>query len=100
MSKGIPVLPPNTEVPISIGTGFVQQLFTTMGFMLSDKSPEQIAALNKAIEENTYNDEPWMAAYVSIAVLVKHIEEVAVEKNLVTYSDLSEQDSPSAPQVQ
>ena len=100
MSKGIPTLPPNTEVPINIGTGFVQQLYNTVGFMLSDKTPQQITALHKAMQEETFSNEPWMAAYVTIAALLKHIEDVAIEKNLVTYSDLSEQDNPSAPQAQ
>lgn len=100
MSQGVPVLPPNTQVPITIGTGFVQQLFTTMGFIIADKTPEQVTELHKAIAENTFTNEPWMAAYVTIASLVKHIEEVAIEKNLVTYSDLSEQDNPSVPPAQ
>lgn len=100
MSQGIPVLPPNTEVPISVGTGFVQQLFTTMGFIVSDKTPEEITALHKAIETETFSNEPWMAAYVTIAALLKHIEEVAIEKNLVTYQDINEQDNQVAPQAQ
>jgi hypothetical protein len=99
-NKGVPVLPPGVKVPIEIGTGFVKELFDVMGFILSDKTPEQMKALEQAMQDGTHKNEPWMSTYVTVAMLVKHIEEVAIEKDLVTYSDLSTLDNPVVDQVQ
>ncbi len=92
-NAGIPVLPPNTLVPLQIGTGFVGKLYELMGFLVMDKSSEEIEALDKAIKDNTYENEPWMKHYVTVLSLLKGIEEAAIENNLVTYKEPNELDS-------
>ena len=92
-TAGVPTLPPNTLVPIEIGTGYIGKLYELMTFLVADKSLEELEALEQAIKDNTFDKEPWMKHYMTVIVLLKHVEEVAIERNLVTYEDPNEQGS-------
>lgn len=92
-NPGVPVLPPNTLVPLEIGTGFIGQLYQLMGFLIMDKSAEEIEALDKAVKDGSYENELWMKHYVTVLTLLKGIEESAIEKGLVTYKEPTELDS-------
>lgn len=92
-TAGVPTLPPNTLVPIELGTGYVGKLYELMAYLVADKTPEELTQLDEAIKNNTFEQEPWMKHYMTVIVLLKHIEEVAIEKNLVTYEDLNAQDN-------
>lgn len=92
-NQGIPVLPPDTLVPLEIGTGFVGKLYELLGFLIMDKSNEELEALEKAINDDTYENEPWMKNYVTVVTLLKGIEISATENNLVTYKEPNELDN-------
>ena len=92
-NQGIPVLAPNTLVPLEIGTGFVSKLYELMGYLVMDKSSEQLEALDAAIKDGTYENELWMKHYVTVLSLLRGIEESAIDKGLVTYKQPTELDS-------
>lgn len=92
-NQGIPVLAPNTLIPLEIGTGFVSKLYELMGYLVMDKSPQELEALEAAIKDGTYDNELWMKHYMTVLALLKGIEESAIEKGLVTYKEPTELDS-------
>lgn len=88
--SGIPVLKKDTMVPIELGTGYIKRLYELSMFLIADKTPEQLEALNNAVQQDTADSELWMKHYVTVLSLLKGIEESAISKNLVDYKDPSE----------
>lgn len=84
-SSGIPVLKKDAMVPIELGTGYIKRLYELSMFLIADKTPEQLGALNNAVQQDTADSELWMKHYVTVVSLLKGIEESAVSKNLVDY---------------
>jgi hypothetical protein len=88
--NGIPVLKKDTMVPIELGTGYIKRLYELSMFLVADKTPEQLEALNTAMQQDAPESELWMKHYITVISLLKGIEETAIAKNLVDYRDPSE----------
>lgn len=85
--KGVQYIPKDAQIPIQIGSAFLQRLQKLLLFILEDKTDEDLAELTKHVTNQTIPEDSWMYHYQTLQILILTIEQTAIDKNLIVTKD-------------
>lgn len=88
----VEIIEPTAVVSIEIGAGFYQKIQQIVGFLIADKTVEDLKDANEQIQSGIITDE-WVKQYETLLVLCKEFESEAIKKGLtktVPASEVSE----------
>lgn len=80
MSNNVKMIKSDAIVTIEIGTGFLQKIQKIFLYLAKDITPEQLALYKELSEKKEPFTEEWMDHLMTITILLKEIEDKAVEQ--------------------
>lgn len=85
--KGVHYIPKSALIPVKIGSGFIQRLQRLLIFLIQDKTPEEIELLQKALEDNSAEEDSWMYQYETIQTMILIIEKTAIDLKITEFRE-------------
>lgn len=80
MSNNVKMIKSDAIVTIEIGTGFLQKIQKIFLYLAKDITSEQLALYKELSEKKEPFTEEWMDHLMTITILLKEIEDKAVEQ--------------------
>lgn len=83
----------DTTFPITVGGNTLINLQKLLLYVLADKTEEEIQAAYESIIKQEY-PEDWYEHYAFLAIMIKQIEQTAVDQGLAVQEELSDATQP------
>jgi hypothetical protein len=87
MSK-IKMIKKDAVVNVKIGTGFLKKIQEALLEISSNHTEEEVKAFGAIVESKGELTEPWMETVYTLSLLIRAIEEQAIEQNLTYEEDI------------
>jgi len=84
----ITVIKKDALVPLNLGTSFINKLQQAFVYFMNQKTDEEVQAFTDALKGETSLSE-WMTHYETLALLIKAIEDSAMQSNLTEEKDVT-----------
>jgi hypothetical protein len=88
MSNKVTLLKKDALVSIKVGTGFLKKLQDALMDVSADHSEEKLKELENLIKEKKELTEPWMDTIYTLSLLIRSIEEEALNQGLTYEEDV------------
>jgi hypothetical protein len=88
MSNKVTLLKKDALVSIKIGTGFLKKLQDALMDVSANHSEEKLKELENLIKEKKELTEPWMDTIYTLSLLIRSIEEEALNQGLTYEEDV------------
>lgn len=75
-------------IDVKIGTGFIKKLQDALIEVSSKRTEEEIKAFGTLVENKSELPEPWMETIYTLSLLIRSIEEQAIEQNATYEEDI------------
>lgn len=87
----VEIIEPTAVVSVQIGAGFYQKIQQIVGFLIADKTVEDLRNANDQIQSENITDE-WVKHYETLLILCKEFESEAKKNGLTKTVVMSEVD--------
>jgi uncharacterized membrane protein len=88
MGEKIKMLRKDAVISIKIGTGFLKKIQEVLMDVSAGHTEEEFEQMNNLINENKELTESWMESVYTLSVLIKTIEDSAIEQDLTYEEDI------------
>lgn len=85
----VEIIEPTAVVSIEIGAGFYQKIQQVVGFLITEKSVEDLKSANDQIQTGVITEE-WVKQYETLLILCKEFESEAIKNGLTKTVPASE----------
>lgn len=88
MGEKIKMLRKDAVISIKIGTGFLKKIQEVLMDVSAGHTQEEFEEMNNLINENKELTESWMESVYTLSVLIKTIEDAAIQQDLTYEEDI------------
>ena len=86
----IKMLKKDAQVPIVVGAGFIQKLQSMLFALIAERTEDEMAVLQKLIEQGQEPAEPWMDHIQTLMALLNELDNAAIANGFTVDKEIDD----------